>query len=246
MTVGRIPSVEGGIQPTILTTKGDLIAATGASTPARLGVGSNGQVLTADSTAATGLAWSTSASALDPLLLQENSGYYVRPSYTTTLSAVFPPTEDVTYYLPIFLSTGNFDRIGIWSGATFSGTATVRLGIYNASTTTGKPTTVLLDAGTVSVTTADTAYDITISQSVSSGWYYLAFNMQTAATTSTFRGAAFASSAAIPGIVFQVATNTTTTPNWYYQQTGVTGAFATATSLTASTGSTPLAQLRIV
>ena len=61
MTAGRIPSVEGGIQPTLLTTKGDLISATAASTVARLGVGTNGQVLTADSTASTGLAWATAA-----------------------------------------------------------------------------------------------------------------------------------------------------------------------------------------
>jgi hypothetical protein len=43
------------------TTKGDLYAATAASTPTRLGVGTNGQVLTADSTAATGIAWATAA-----------------------------------------------------------------------------------------------------------------------------------------------------------------------------------------
>jgi hypothetical protein len=57
MTVSRIPSVEGGIQPTLLTTKGDLISATAASTVARLGVGTNDYVLTADSTATTGLKW---------------------------------------------------------------------------------------------------------------------------------------------------------------------------------------------
>lgn len=61
MTTGRLPSVEGGIQPTIVTAKGDLIAATAASTPARLGVGANDTVLTADSTAATGLKWATPA-----------------------------------------------------------------------------------------------------------------------------------------------------------------------------------------
>ena len=57
MTVGRIPSVEGGIQPTIFDAKGDLIAATAADTPARLAVGANDTVLTADSTTATGLKW---------------------------------------------------------------------------------------------------------------------------------------------------------------------------------------------
>lgn len=47
------------IQNAIVDAKGDLIAASAADTPARLAVGTNGQVLTADSTAATGLAWTT-------------------------------------------------------------------------------------------------------------------------------------------------------------------------------------------
>jgi hypothetical protein len=51
------------IQNAIVDAKGDLIAATAADTPARLAVGTNGQVLTADSTAATGLAWATPASS---------------------------------------------------------------------------------------------------------------------------------------------------------------------------------------
>ena len=62
MTISRIPSVEGGIQPTLLTAKGDLISATAASTVARLAVGSDSQILVADSSTATGLKWATPAS----------------------------------------------------------------------------------------------------------------------------------------------------------------------------------------
>jgi hypothetical protein len=62
MTVGRLPSIEGGIQPTLLDAKGDLIAAVAADTPARLAVGANDTVLTADSTTATGLKWAAAAS----------------------------------------------------------------------------------------------------------------------------------------------------------------------------------------
>ena len=57
MTVGRIPSVEGGIQPTLLTTKGDIIVATGNATLVRQGVGADGTILTANSAQADGVEW---------------------------------------------------------------------------------------------------------------------------------------------------------------------------------------------
>lgn len=62
MTIGRIPGATG-IQPTIVDAKGDIIAATAADSVTRLAVGTNNQVLTADSTTATGLKWA----APDPL-----------------------------------------------------------------------------------------------------------------------------------------------------------------------------------
>ena len=46
---------------TAIDAKGDLIAGTAADAFSRLAVGTNGQVLTADSTAATGLAWATAS-----------------------------------------------------------------------------------------------------------------------------------------------------------------------------------------
>jgi hypothetical protein len=75
------------IQNAIVDAKGDLIAATAADTPARLAVGTNGQLLTADSTAATGLKWSTVSSGGMTLLS------------TTTLSgaSVTVGTIDQTY-----------------------------------------------------------------------------------------------------------------------------------------------------
>jgi hypothetical protein len=58
------PDDANAIQNAIVDAKGDLIAASAADTPARLAVGTNGQVLTADSTAGTGLAWATLTSGL--------------------------------------------------------------------------------------------------------------------------------------------------------------------------------------
>ena len=51
------PSGIGAIAAAIVDAKGDLVAATAADTPARLGVGADGTVLTAASGEATGLKW---------------------------------------------------------------------------------------------------------------------------------------------------------------------------------------------
>lgn len=51
-----------GIPATIFDAKGDLIAASAADTAARLAVGTNGQVLAANSSTATGLEWQTISS----------------------------------------------------------------------------------------------------------------------------------------------------------------------------------------
>jgi hypothetical protein len=45
------------IPKSVVTTKGDIIVATGPSAPTRLGVGTNGQLLTADSTSTAGMVW---------------------------------------------------------------------------------------------------------------------------------------------------------------------------------------------
>jgi hypothetical protein len=61
MSTGRLGAGDTAIQPTILDAKGDLIVATAADTPARLAVGSANQVLTVDSSTATGLKWAAAA-----------------------------------------------------------------------------------------------------------------------------------------------------------------------------------------
>jgi hypothetical protein len=70
------------IQNAIVDAKGDLIGATAADTPARLAVGTNGQVLTADSAEATGLKWATPATATSGLTLITTSS----PSAASTVS----------------------------------------------------------------------------------------------------------------------------------------------------------------
>lgn len=58
MSIGRVPGTTG-IQPSIVDAKGDLIVATAADSVDRLAVGSANQVLTVDSSTATGLKWAS-------------------------------------------------------------------------------------------------------------------------------------------------------------------------------------------
>ena len=86
MTTGRIPSIEGGIQPTIFDAKADILTATAADTPARLAVGTNGHILTADSAETTGLKWAAPATASQDFALINSGGTALTGSGTTTIN----------------------------------------------------------------------------------------------------------------------------------------------------------------
>jgi hypothetical protein len=231
------------IQNALLTTTGDTIYASGASTPARLGIGTAGQVLTVNS-GATAPEWKTISSSA-PSWRTSVAGRYVTMSQGSPKSSnSLGWTEDQTIYTPIYLNGYTFDRISTRTGSTFSGTAAVRLGIYNASATTVLPTTVYLDAGTVSCTAASTTYEITISTTPPAGWYWLAWNLQTLATTNSF--AAITSTTNYDRLINGTgATIETTTAQSGFNEGGITGAFATAGPLGVFTSDLPLIGLRI-
>jgi hypothetical protein len=114
------------IQNTIVDAKGDLISATGSDVPARLAVGTNGTILTADSTASTGIAWATPAMTL---------------VNTTTFSAVSAQTID-----SLFSSTYNNYKIVVnitgCSGADVDLYAQFRSGGSNVTTNNNTQTLV--------------------------------------------------------------------------------------------------------
>jgi hypothetical protein len=74
MSTGRLGAGDTAIQPTIFDAKADLLTATAADTPARLAVGSNDTVLTADSSTATGLKWAAAASSNKTYTLLNTGG----------------------------------------------------------------------------------------------------------------------------------------------------------------------------
>lgn len=152
-----------------------------------------------------------------------SGAYYTGPLLTAP--GANTATNNTCYYSPFYVSaTTVFETMFFTTSTSFSGTATVRLGIYNFNTTTAQPSTVLLDAGTISATTVGTAYQITINQSLSPGWYWLAFVTQGAATTNSFRAYPVLSTY-IPTRLNSI-TGFSVTNGW--SETGISGPFATA------------------
>jgi hypothetical protein len=120
------------IQNSIVDAKGDLIAATANDTPARLAVGTNGHVLTADSTAATGIKWAAPAGGGKVLQVVFAS--------TTTLTTVASTTfTDTTLTANITPSSASSRILAI-----------VSQNVFMERNTTGVATGIkLLRAGTV-------------------------------------------------------------------------------------------------
>jgi hypothetical protein len=104
MTVGRIPNVEGGIQPTLLTTAGDIMYASSASNPARLGIGTASQILAVNS-GATAPEWVTPTGGMTLLSTTSLSGA------TTTVSGISGSYTDlyiVAYGMQNATGNGSF------------------------------------------------------------------------------------------------------------------------------------------
>ena len=96
------------IAKSIVDAKGDLIAATAADTVSRLAVGTNGQILTADSTAATGMKWAAPAGGGKVLQVVQGttstSTTIATTTYTdTTLTATITPTSATSKILVLVM-----------------------------------------------------------------------------------------------------------------------------------------------
>ena len=233
-------TADAALPETIIDAAGDLIYGSAADTAARLAIGTAGQVLAVNS-GATAPQWVNLAGGFSPQYILENRNLYYRAS--TAGTAAFTAIENQTDYTPIWLPDCTLDRIACRTSASFaSGPATVRLGIYQ-NAADNKPGNLLLDAGTVSATAANTAFEITISQVITEGIYWLAFNTQSTAGTNSFFGRNNNLGNANPLIgAGESSPNANLIAG--FTQSGVTGAFANAGTLTAAV-SVALAWVRI-
>jgi hypothetical protein len=124
----------------ILDAKGDLITATAADTPARLAVGANGTILTADSTTATGLKWNAASSAAMTLISRQSFSSVA--STTTTFDGVFSSTYK-SYQIVIEKISAATSGDDLHLQFRFSGPTTRVTGYYGNTLTTNYSTSTL-------------------------------------------------------------------------------------------------------
>ena len=190
---------DAAIAKSIVDAKGDLITATADNTPARLAVGTNGQVLQADSTAATGLKWATPASGGKVLQVVSASTTTAVTISTTSmtdsgLTATITPTASTSKILVIFSASARAYRSA-----------------NNANTNAQllRGATKIIDMNTESFIggqiTGGTSYDL-IGQFTN---HYLDSPATTSATTYKLQGS-FNTTTSSPGLVFQYASSQST------------------------------------
>lgn len=168
------------------------------------------------------------------------SGDYITSPFFVSATATRAATLNDVVFIPVLLGAAiTADRISMVVD-TLGASSVVRLGIYTPHPTTKKPGSLVLDAGTVLGSTTGVK-EITISQALAAGWYWLAAVAQTAACSwkAASNSQAFATAIGANNLVFQTPTQN------YYKQAGVAGALP-ATATPAFAGNVNLADIPII
>jgi hypothetical protein len=163
------------------------------------------------------------------------NNFYYFPYLMSSIGSTTTAVANRLYYLPFFVrKKTTFTRIGIQ--VVVLGGTSARLGIYNAAN--GIPTSLLLDCGTIS-TASSGEKEATISQSLNTGFYFLAFVADGTPVIQITTNNAQASSYAVGQFVRD------NIAYGYFSSNGSITLPSTATSL-QDASTTPAVSLRIV
>ena len=156
------------IKKQIVDAKGDLIVATAADVVARLAIGTDGQVLTADSTQASGMKWAAAGGGGGVLdgVIPRASNHYLWPAISSDASASGASAHsNVTSvnFIPIFVPI-EFDINGIVCVVGTAETIGAKMLLYRGSAADGLPETLVAET-TIAITTTGN-YTGTVSPAV--------------------------------------------------------------------------------
>lgn len=168
------------IQNTIVDAKGDLIAATAADTPARLAVGTNGQVLTADSTTATGLKWATAAGGGGKVL------QVVSATKTDTFTSTSGTYTDITGLSVSITPSATSSKIMVFVNLTGNGSPAVNGSFYQL--VRGSTAIAIGDTAAGKTSASGTMYLNDAGQQTSTSFSHLDSPATTSATTYKVQG----------------------------------------------------------
>jgi hypothetical protein len=96
--------LDARISKSLVTTKGDIIAATGNATPARVGIGADGLFLKADSAQASGVTWASAASGAIGVVSKVTT-------YTATTSDDVILCSGSAFTVTLYTAVGNSGKI---------------------------------------------------------------------------------------------------------------------------------------
>lgn len=137
-------TADAAIPKALVTAKGDIVGATASGVPDNLAVGSNGQILTADSTVAMGIKWST-PTTLSLTINAQTGTTYTLVSGDLNKLVTLNNASAITVTIPNGVFTSgqqiNFQQIGAGQvtfasdgTTTFTGVGTKLRAQYSAST----------------------------------------------------------------------------------------------------------------
>jgi hypothetical protein len=170
------------------------------------------------------------------------SGSMLAPnSCKGTLGATGATLNSVEYHQIFIPETVTISQLICRTNTTYAGTTDVRLGIYNNSG--ARPSTKIVDATLQITASGQATYAVSISQSLSPGWYWTSFLATALGTTPSFQSNP-ANSSGVGGGLFTEYTNAGGIVA-SVRQAGQTALPATASSLATSSAARPAAFLGV-
>jgi trimeric autotransporter adhesin len=145
MTSDDLNFFKTAIQPDTLTAKGDIYAASASATVGRVAVGTNGQVLTADSAQTRGLAWSTVA-------VTPRIGQVVQTTTATSTITASTSYVDATGITATITPTLNTSKILVTVNTTVAADGNFNLA-PNVQTQVLRGATSIIDSGAIVIYT---------------------------------------------------------------------------------------------